>query len=229
MENLLNMQQTPVHEQHNPDLLKLLPINSKRVVEVGCSSGALAREYKKINPSCHYTGIEISSEYAALAARHCDAVLSLDIESADENFIGSNLAADIWIFGDTLEHLKDPWLLLQKIRQSISTEGCVVACIPNVQHWSVQARLSCGQFRYEDSGLLDKTHLRWFTRQTIAEMFDVTGFQIIDSCARVFEDPARDNFLPAIREMALAGGVDPNIAEQDALALQYVVKATLRK
>ena len=142
------MQQTPVHEQHNPDLLKLLPFNSKRLIEVGCSSGALAREYKKINPSCYYTGIEISADYAALAARHCDAVLALDIESVDENFIHSNLVADTWIFGDTLEHLKDPWLLLRKIRQSISTEGCVVACIPNVQHWSIQARLSCGQFRY---------------------------------------------------------------------------------
>lgn len=223
------MQQTPVHEQHNPDLLKLLPINSKRLVEVGCSSGALAREYKKINQSCHYTGIEISSDYAALAARHCDTVLLLDIESADENLIHSSLAADTWIFGDTLEHLKDPWLLLRKIRKSISTEGCVVACIPNIQHWSIQARLSCGQFRYEDSGLLDKTHLRWFTRQTIGEMFDMTGFQIINIYARVFEDPARDNFLPAIREMALAGGVDPNIAEQDALAVQYVVKATPKK
>ena len=220
------MQQTPVHEQHNPDLLRLLPANSKRLVEVGCSSGALAREYKKINSDCHYTGIEISSEYATQAARHCDTVLLLDIESVDENFIHSNLVADTWIFGDTLEHLKDPWVLLRKIRQSISSEGCVVACIPNVQHWSVQARLSCGQFRYEESGLLDKTHLRWFTRQTIAEMFDMTGFQTIVTHARVFEEPARENFLPAIREMALAAGTDPNIAEQDALALQYVIRAT---
>ena len=155
------MQQTPVHEQHNPDLLKMIPANAKQLIEVGCSSGALAREYKKINPDCHYTGIEISSAYATLAARHCDAVLLLDIESINESFIDSNLVADIWVFGDTLEHLKDPWLLLQKIRQAISSKGCVVACIPNVQHWSVQARLSCGQFRYEESGLMDKTHLRW--------------------------------------------------------------------
>ena len=84
----------------------------------------------------------------------------LNIENAPENFWEETKNTDCWIFGDTLEHLKDPWSILKLIRANISKTGSVVACIPNAQHWSLQAKLSIGDFRYEISGLLDKTHLR---------------------------------------------------------------------
>ena len=79
------MDQTPAHEHHNPDLLALLPGDVSRLVEVGCSSGALAREYKKINRSCYYVGVEAVPAYVRLAERYCDKVLELDIESVDEH------------------------------------------------------------------------------------------------------------------------------------------------
>jgi len=184
------MDQTPVHEQHNADLLRLMPQAARRVVEVGCSSGALAREYKKLNPTCGYHGIEIVRDYARLARRYCDSVLELDIENLDHQAV-RDLEADCWVFGDSLEHLRDPWTLLRRIRAVISPDGHVVACIPNAQHWSVQARLACGEFRYEDKGLLDRTHLRWFTRITILEMFHETGFRVALMQARVFNEPRR--------------------------------------
>ena len=93
-----------------------------------------------------------------------------------------------------MEHLKDPWLILKLIRENISHKGSVVACIPNAQHWSMQAKLSIGDFRYEASGLLDKTHLRWFTRQTIIEMLDQSGFQIEAGIPRIFNEPNREFF-----------------------------------
>ena len=196
-----------------------------RLVEVGCSSGALAREFKKISPDCNYFGIEIDPSYAQLAKRYCDESLSLNIEDADDEFWRKNASRDCWIFGDTLEHLKDPWEILRKIRQRIPEHGTVVACVPNAQHWSLQVKLSVGDFRYEESGLLDKTHLRWFTRQTLLEMFDQTGFEIIEGYPRVFDEPQRDRFLPAIEHMARLAGVDPAQAVSDCLPLQYVVKA----
>ncbi len=220
------MHQTPSHEQHNPDLLAVIPLDAKRIVEVGCSSGALAREYKKINRNCHYMGVEVNSEYARLAERHCDAVVELDIEDVDENLLRDVFSCDCWIFGDTLEHLKDPWLLLGKIRKTIPDGGSIVACIPNAQHWSVQAKLNCGNFRYEDSGLMDKTHLRWFTRLTIFEMFQNAGFEIIQEVPRIFNEPDRVRVLSAIRLMASSIGADPEMAVNDALPLQYVVRAT---
>lgn len=220
--------QTPVHQNHNPDLLKLIPDDVKRIVEVGCSSGALAREVRKLNPNVHYTGIEIEPAYAQMARAHCDRVLDLDIEAASPELLADELAADCWVFGDVLEHLRDPWQLLQKIRSAIAQGGCVVACIPNAQHWSVQARLNTGAFRYEDSGLLDRTHIRWFTLTTIIEMFNQAGYTIETGMPRVFPDPACEKFLPGIRAMAAAAGMDPEAAVQDALPLQYVIKAVAR-
>ena len=222
---LENMDQTPVHEHHNPDLLALIPADCNVIVEVGCSSGALAREYKKINPHCRYIGVEVEPSYAKLAQRYCDSVYELDIESVDEPLLKGALACDCWIFGDSLEHLKNPWGLLEKIRKVIPANGSIVACIPNAQHWSVQARLSCGEFRYEQSGLIDRTHLRWFTRTTIFEMFNGAGFQIADGASRIFPEPNRERFLPAIKALAACMGADPEIAAEDALPIQYVIRA----
>jgi 2-polyprenyl-3-methyl-5-hydroxy-6-metoxy-1,4-benzoquinol methylase len=219
------MDQTPAHEQHNTDLLAFIPKTAKKLVEVGCSSGALAREYKKINSAAHYTGIEISAAYADLAKRHCDTVLVTDIEHHTYRVLANTAGSDCWIFGDSLEHLRDPWGLLRGIRKFIDKDGSVVACIPNAQHWSIQLRLSCGEFRYEDMGLLDKTHLRWFTRLTMLEMFVSTGYKVVAGIPRIFPEPGRERFLPAIRLMAELAGANPDIAVADATPLQYVVRA----
>jgi 2-polyprenyl-3-methyl-5-hydroxy-6-metoxy-1,4-benzoquinol methylase len=217
--------QTPIHEFHNPDLLAVIPQTADRLVEVGCSSGSLAREFKRGGGTGHYTGIEVAPDYAELARRHCDRVLTIDIEMIDTDYVKTNLPCDCWIFGDTLEHLRDPWALLARIRDAIPPTGCIVACIPNAQHWSLQAMLSAGAFRYQSSGLLDRTHLRWFTRITIAEMFLAAGFRIVESQSRIFDEPTRERFLPHIRAMALAVGVDADQAVADAIPLQYVIRA----
>ena len=219
------MDQTPAHEHHNPDLLKLIPPQAVCLIEIGCSSGALAREFKKINSRCHYFGIDINPSYVDLARRHCDEIASLDIDSAGEDFFAAHSDRDCWIFGDTLEHLKDPWRVLRAIRANLPISGCVVACIPNAQHWSVVTRLALGDFRYEDSGLLDRTHLRWFTRQTIIELFSDCGFAIVAGESRIFPEPKREPFLAAIGQLAAAAGFDPEVTKNDALALQYVVRA----
>ena len=78
------MDQTPAHEEHNPDLLSIIPGHANVIVEVGCSSGAMAREAKKLNPARRYVGVEIAAEYAPLARRHCDQVIEADIEAVDE-------------------------------------------------------------------------------------------------------------------------------------------------
>jgi SAM-dependent methyltransferase len=219
------MEQTPVHESHNEDLLKLIPTSAARLIEVGCSSGALAREFLKMSPSVDYVGVDIDKNYAQLAKRYCQNVYCMDIEQADDDFWIDMASRDCWIFGDCLEHLRDPWSLLKKVRSVVSPNAHVVACIPNAQHWSVQARLAIGDFRYQDRGLLDRTHLRWFTRQTIVELFSSTGFSITQGVARIFPEPASERFLPLIAELARAAGGDAATAMEDAKAMQYVVCA----
>jgi len=200
-------------------------MTASRLVEVGCSSGSLAREFKRLGGKGHYTGIELVPQYAESARRHCDRVLTLDIETVDTAYLRENLPSDCWIFGDTLEHLRDPWALLDRIRRAIPATGSVIACIPNAQHWSLQAMLSAGAFRYQSSGLFDRTHLRWFTRITIAEMFEQAGFRIVKSRSRIFDEPARDRILPKIRELALSVGADADQSVRDAIPLQYIVRA----
>ena len=219
------MQQTPVHDIHNHDLLRLIPSHLMNIIEIGCSSGVLAREFKQINPACRYLGIDIEPEYVELAKRYCDDTAVGNIETMDGEFYDQHADKDCWIFADTLEHLRDPWRVLREIRRVMPSHGVVVASIPNVQHWSVFAKLSMGDFRYEDSGIFDRTHLRWFTRQTINDMFHAAGFSIVQGEPRIFDEPQRAQFLPYIGEMARLCGADAKMAMNDAMAFQYVLRA----
>jgi len=160
------MEQTAAHANHNPDLLASMPKVSS-IVEVGCSTGALAKAYQSQNPGAHYVGIEVDKSYGEGARQWCSSVLIGDVEELlFSSARQEDLRAQLYVFGDSLEHLRDPWSVLARVHQLLEPEGMVCACIPNAQHWSLQARLSIGDWTYEDSGLLDRTHLRWFTRKT---------------------------------------------------------------
>lgn len=215
----------PPAQGYNPDLLALVPAHAKAIIEVGCSTGSLAHALKRLRPEVHYLGLELDPKAAEIAAQHCDGMVSLDIEGADESLYRDYAGRDCWIFGDVLEHLRDPWRVLSQIRKVLPEGGSVVASLPNVQHWSVQGRLSVGDFRYEGTGLLDRTHLRWFTRVTLFELFQSAGLRIEAGVPRIFDEPGREPVLAAIRQMAIAMGRDPEGAVRDALPLQYVVRA----
>jgi trans-aconitate methyltransferase len=219
------MKQTPIHSGFNPDLLKMMPNGLKRVVEVGCSSGALGKAYTEKNPVCRYTGIEIDPAYAEIAQQSISDVMSGNIEHFDDTKFLSLFPSDCWIFGDVLEHLYDPWALLKRIRPNLAADAQIIACIPNAQHWTMQASLNCGQFFYQNHGLMDRTHIRWFTRVTMVQMFASNGYKILEGIPRIFDEPNREKFLPAIHAMAIASGTDPQQAVNDAIPFQWVVRA----
>jgi SAM-dependent methyltransferase len=221
------MKQTPAHSVVNRDLLALMPKASegcRHVVEVGCMHGALAAAYRAANPGTRYTGIDIDADYAAEAAAHCDTALAGDIEHFDEQAFEVLFPSDCWVFGDCLEHLRDPWRLVRRIRERIAPGGCLVACIPNGQHWSVQMRLATGLFRYEDSGLLDRTHIRWFTRTTMLEMWQQAGWRVETGIARRISATPPAELMHGIRAIARAAGSDPEQAAADAEVFQYLFK-----
>ena len=218
------MKQTPAHAVVNHDLLAMMPATARRVVEVGCMHGALAQAFRARNPGVHYTGIDIDAEYARVARQACDVALDGDIEHFSQPAFNALFPSDCWVFGDCLEHLRDPWRLLRRIREGIAADGCLVACIPNAQHWSVQMRLATGLFRYEDSGLLDRTHIRWFTRVTMIELFSNNGWRIESGVARRLPQPAPAALLQGIAAIAKAGGADTAQAVEDAQVFQYLFK-----
>lgn len=219
------MKQTPAHDLYNDSILELLPPNCNRVVEVGCMRGSLAKAYQARYPNCHWVGIDIDPDNAEMAKAVCQEVFCQDIETIGEPELASFAKADAWVFGDTLEHLRDPWKVLKRILPYLPDHGVIVASIPNAQHWFFQSRVNAGLFRYEDDGLFDRTHLRFFTRTTIFEMFQDSGYVIEQAVARNIVTADTAKYIPHIRGMAQASGYDPDLAEQEAMALQYVVRA----
>lgn len=219
------MQQTPIHEAHNPQLLDMMRPGYAGVVEVGSSSGAMARAYREKCPGCHYVGIEIDPLYADASSRYCSEVIVGNAETLDDDRLRSLCqTAQCWVFGDALEHLYDPWALLRRIRRFSAPGTEVVACIPNVQYWGIQSVLNSGLFLYQDAGLLDRTHIRWFTRLTLVDLFHSTGFHVQHMVSRVGNSP-NEGQQAAIRQMASASGHDPDTALTDAMAFQYVLRA----
>lgn len=218
------MKQTPAHSVVNNELLSFMPLDCRRVVEIGCMHGVLAKVYRQRNPSAEYIGIDIDPDYAKVAAEVCTDAMAGDIELLPAETFNALFPSDCWVFGDCLEHLRNPWSLVSRIREQIDPGGYLITCVPNAQHWSVQQRLASGNFWYEDSGLLDRTHIRWFTRITLVKMFQDAGWQIENAISRNLNSPHQEQHLKAIGAMAEAVGLDPLLAMQDAAPFQYVFK-----
>ncbi len=209
----------------SPDLIDVLPLSVKRVIDIGCGIGEIAKEYHARGEPEYYLGIEITPDDAEVAKQHCSEVWVGNIEEFDDNVWDQLANFDLWVFGDVLEHLYDPWKVLKKVRSVMPANSSIACCIPNIQHWSIQAKLSIGDWRYTDKGLLDRTHIRFFTRQTILEMLVGAGFEVTDLIPRYIHHPSAEAFLGVIENLATLTGGDPHTARSEASVFQYIVKA----
>jgi methionine biosynthesis protein MetW len=151
-----------------------------RVLDVGCSTGYLAAELSR--RGCTVDGIEFDPAAAQQARAHCRAVTVGDLEAPDthaevQRMLG-DARLDIIICADVLEHLRDPWTVLAWLRTLLAPGGRAVVSVPNIAHWTSRRALLRGRFDYTDFGLLDRTHLRFFTRASAAELARRAGFAI---------------------------------------------------
>lgn len=147
----------------------------KKVLDVGCATGYLD-EYLKKN-SCYVAGIEIDEEAAKIARNFCDEVIVGDVEEIEE-LDYPKAFFDVIIYADILEHIKRPDILLIKFRDYLAPNGYVVASIPNVARFSTRLRLLFGKFKYKDAGIIDKTHLRFFTLKTTKHLFENALYKV---------------------------------------------------
>ncbi len=138
------------------------------VLEIGCGTGATLLEVKSRYKNANLFGIEICED-PAFIAQHSVNILIDDIESMQLPY--NKCYFDYIIMGDVLEHLKDPWAALKKIKPHLKPSGIIIASIPNIMHISIVEDLLKGHFTYQDAGILDKTHLRFFTAHEIVKMF----------------------------------------------------------
>ena len=145
------------------------------VLDVGCASGYLAAALRERD--CTTFGVEPDPALAEQARAHCARVFELDVERADGR---DDLPRDLdaVLFGDVLEHLRDPWEVLSFARTLLRPGGVAFVSVPNGVHWRARLQFARGRFPQEDSGTFDRTHLRWFDLDGARELVSRAGFRI---------------------------------------------------
>ncbi|MBV8244430.1 MAG: methyltransferase domain-containing protein [Candidatus Eremiobacteraeota bacterium] len=161
------------------ELVNLINHSPRLAVDVGCAGGALGAAVKKAYPLATVVGVENVEEAAAVARGHLDRVICESAESLDFERAGfAPKEIDLIFLADVLEHLYDPWKFLQKLRPFVADDGQVLASIPNMRNLWLLNELIEGRWTYTEAGLLDITHIRFFTFDSIVEMFRETGYSI---------------------------------------------------
>jgi 2-polyprenyl-3-methyl-5-hydroxy-6-metoxy-1,4-benzoquinol methylase len=194
----------------------------KRVLELGCSAGHVTQALA--GQGCSVVGIEYDEKAAKAAEEWAEEVIVTDL------FDPANLAKavagrefDVVYAGDVLEHLPDPAGVLTECRKALGPGGTVVVSLPNVAHVDVKLALLAGRFEYRDFGLLDRTHLRFFTRASIGQLFEEAGLQVVE-VRRVLRPPFEtelevDHATVPADVLALA------LEDPEAQTYQFVVRA----
>jgi 2-polyprenyl-3-methyl-5-hydroxy-6-metoxy-1,4-benzoquinol methylase len=151
-----------------------------RVLDVGCATGYLAAELTR--RGCTVDGIEFDPAAAEQARAHCRAVVTGDLEAplihAEVERMLAGVRPDVIVCADVLEHLRDPWAVLAWLRTLLAPGGRAIVSVPNIAHWTARRALLRGRFDYADFGLFDRTHLRFFTRASAAELARRAGFAV---------------------------------------------------
>jgi len=188
---------------------------------VGCSTGYLARALRERD--CSVSGVELDAASAAEARPFLDRLVVGDLEHLDLLAEFGDERFDVVVFGDVLEHMRDPLPVLRAARRLLAERGSVVASIPNVAHGSVRLALMAGRFDYQDLGLLDRTHLRFFTRGSIDSLFRDAGMVAVDvrrTTAGFFDTP-----LPVVEAELPAEVVEAVVAAPESTTYQFVLRA----
>lgn len=169
----------PAYDSARPEIVGLVPLEARRVLDVGCASGAATRALR--SRGAEVVGVESDPELAAIARTALDRVVEGNIEQFAAS--GDRLGAD-WdciVFADVLEHLRDPWSVVRWADTALARGGSVVVSVPNVRHaktlWSLIVR---AHWPYEEVGIFDRTHLRFFARRNLPELFVGTGLTITE-------------------------------------------------
>ena len=160
------------------EIAPLLPPKAARVLDVGCGAGATLH-WLKTSGRCEVAvGIEMMEDAAAIARGRIDALHVGDATQLIDTAFAPH-TFDLVLCLDVLEHLVDPWAFVAKLRPLLAPGGRVIASLPNVRHLRVVLPLLlAGRWRYEESGILDRTHLRFFTRESALELMNGGGLRV---------------------------------------------------
>jgi 2-polyprenyl-3-methyl-5-hydroxy-6-metoxy-1,4-benzoquinol methylase len=197
---------------------------NRRVLELGSAAGHFTKAL--VDQGCRVVGVEIDPDAAEQTAKLAEKVIVGDL--SDPGVVESAIDEerfDVVVAGDVLEHLPDPLRVLQMCRGALRPGGFVVMSLPNIAHADVKLQLLSGQFRYRDTGLLDRTHLHFFTLDSIKEMVREAGLLMVDLrrvVAPVFHTEQAPDPGDVAPEVLAAATADPESA-----TYQFVVRAVI--
>lgn len=157
-------------------MLPLIKDGPNSVMDLGCASGVMGRKLLDVGKAGEVHGVEIFPEAAEESSRYYNEVHVGDIESMDLEYESK---FDYVICGDILEHLKDPYSVVRRIHQWLKPGGSLFVCVPNVRNYNVVIDLILhGRWEYRDAGIMDRTHMRFFTRSSCSAMLSDAGFEV---------------------------------------------------
>lgn len=168
------------HDVRRDEICHLLPTRFSTVMDIGCGSGVTLKWIEDRFPDVRVIGIEANRDAAMRASEIDLEVINTNIEENDAFLSEYAGKIDVLLLLDILEHLRDPWAMLERLEVLLSSSGIVIASIPNVRNLKVILPLIfIGRWSYSDSGILDRTHLRFFTRSSMISLFDGAGFEML--------------------------------------------------
>jgi O-antigen biosynthesis protein len=177
LENTVNAE-THYVDYPRQEVLGMLEQPASFILEIGCSTGATGREAKRLNPQCKFWGIEPRRKAAELARQRLDKVMVGMFEDFDLSAEGISLhSLDAVIFADVLEHMYNPWRVLTDINRYMRPGAQLITSIPNLGNIANINDLAEGRFAYASEGVLDITHIRFFTVEEMQVMLQQTGYR----------------------------------------------------
>ena len=185
--------------QARTDLLERISPSATSILEFGCGEGALGEAVKQ-RQQCRYIGVELDSEAASLARQRLDRVVEGDVRELITN-VGETF--DCIVGGDILEHLDDPWSFLTSLRDVCRPGAKLLLSLPNISAWPVVRDLLRGRFDYTYLGVLCAGHVRFFTRQTICDLLEMSGWKEVSISDQDHFPPGAEDFFNALDRSGL--------------------------
>lgn len=221
----------PYHDNARVEIASFIDQPPALVLDIGCGGGATGKLIKQKFPGAKVVGIEMNPQAADHAREVLDDVICGDLHQIPMHARLGNARVDLVLLLDVLEHLYDPWRALERIRGWLSPSTRVLASVPNVRNLATLDQLAAGRWSYEPNGVLDITHVRFFTKASLRELFESTGYRVLDmqpllrpeliDCHIVGRQPGKlitKNLSVAFRDLEDL---------EDLYSLQYVIDARM--
>lgn len=206
-----------VYESGREDLLLHVPLKAGKILDIGCAKGLFGELLKK-RQRCIVTGIDTDPELIDVAKGRLDNVICGDIGAIING--GALGVYNCIVCGDLIEHLDNPWKVVKELKDHLKKRGLFIASTPNIMNWAILFDLLRGRWDYVPFSILSGTHIRFFTRNTLIELFEGAGYRIRKVLLQDIEIPP-----PGLEFIANLKNVSPGVSDEELKASEIVIVA----